>query len=173
MARIPREGEKVFIKNIPQYSSPNGKICTITRTGLGMVWVKPKHWRGEDLEIDEEDIEYTEPESFTPAERKELVKRLVKQETLQDPKNLILELANIKKLIAKYPNLDFWRGFKPLFQVKSLLWFFGGGKNDLRFAYNEKTLDLSVPKTENANIGTEKIGEDVVINKKPKSIMDL
>ena len=120
MKRTPKIGEKVFIRNIAQYAPPNGTECKVTRAALGLVWVKPKHWRGEDLEIDEDDIVYIEPESLSVEERRILVERFVKPEMIEDPINLRNEIGFLKKLVKLYPNLTFWRNYKPGYQMKSL-----------------------------------------------------
>ena len=173
MKRKPRIGEKVYIKNIAQYAPPNGKPCKVTRSGLGLVWVKPLRWRGEDLEIDEDDIIFIEPEQFSAQERKNLVSRFVKEETLVDPLKFRMELSHIKRLIRLYPDLNFWRSYNPGYQMKSLLWWFGKGKDQFKIDYMSKTLDTVNSKPQNDTLSNEKIGEDVVVNKKPKSVLDL
>lgn len=171
--RKPRIKEKVWIKNIPQYAPPDGKLCTVTNAALGLVWVKPKYHRGPDLEVDLDDIVYAEPETLSAEERAELVKRFVKVELLREMNNYHIELGLMKTLLKKYPNCNFWRNFRPGFQLKSLRWWLGNGKNDLRYIYNEKSLDINSSKRQTVNIGAEKIGEDIAINQKPKAFTDL
>lgn len=174
--REPKIGEKIFVKTIPQYTkADNHKPCKVTRYALGYVWYKPNRWRGEDLECPLEDIEFAEPEKLELAEKKEIINRLVLKEFLPDYKAMIRELGVLSQLTDRYRNLDFWRNLEWEVQLKTLAFFIGAGEKELRIAYNKYvfSLDENTTKQENIEIGTEKIGIDLEIVKKPKNLLDL
>lgn len=155
--RTPKIGEKVWVKKIS-----SDKPCTIKSISWIYINVRPLHAR-QDVEVTIDDIEYISPETLTGEEKKEIVNRLVKPETFkEDISYFYREISTLNNLVKKYPNLDFWREFAPNFQVKSLMWWFGGGTIQMNDFYNFYLLDFDVKKT---TIGKDKIGEDIKIEK--------
>lgn len=76
-----------------------------------------------------------------------------------------------KKLWAQFPKFDFWEGWNPASKFPSLASFLTPyGQKLLNSQWKIHTLELSAPKS--YILSKEKIGEDVEINKKPRSIME-
>lgn len=168
--RTPKIGEKIKILN-----DSSEKIYKISELSIdGSYIVAKEFWKkkAQNTNILLENIIYLEPESLSGIEKNQLLDKFVKADFLPDFVTRHRELGVLNRLIKAYPNLDFWRNFNPNFQVKSLLWWFGGGKKDLIVAYNYFTLNLTTPQ-KSVNLQSEKIGEDVQINKKPKTFLDL
>lgn len=165
--REPKIGEKVLVKS---YKNPE-KPLKIEKVALGFVWVKIPY-KEELLQIPEEDIVFVTQEAFTGEEKKALVYGWVKPGMIKTFQNLAIELAAFNKLFKIYPYIDFWRYFKPDFKVQSMLWWVGGGQDDLRAYFNAYILDNGKSK-QDTNLVDKKIGEDVIIVKKPKSLLDL
>ena len=161
--RKPKVGETVKIKGIPDLA---GKEVKVTACALGYAWIKPYKGAREDIEVPLDLIEFVQPQEFTGKEKRELIKKWVKEESFADVKIMGRETGIFNSLFEKYPNLEFWREFEPGFQVASLNWWAGSGKDDLRAAFNSFSLDLSSSKSNNVQTQTEKIGEDVQIKKK-------
>lgn len=171
--RIPKINEKIFIKNIPEYKGPDGKAVKVIQYSLGFAYVKPPYWKGELIEVPLEEIDFITPDSLSGEEKKKIINEHVKLEYITDFTVYHREMGILNKIIEKYPDLSFWREyFVPDFQVKSLIFYLASGKDFLKKRYNEFTIDLTTPKTNNTTLNTEKIGEDVVINSKPKNLID-
>jgi hypothetical protein len=159
--RKPRVGDKIKVKKttLPQY---DGIVCTIKKVNWIYVTILPKYGR-QEIEITDDDIEsYENKEAFSGDEKKEIVKKLVLDESLLDVKNVYRELAILNKLIDKYPDLDFWRGFAPGYQARSIAWWLGGGSEELRTEYMKLSLDFSVKESKTGEV---KLGEDIVKTK--------
>ncbi len=74
-------------------------------------------------------------------------------------------------LLKKYPNRDFWLALDLGFQLRSLFWFNSErGREELDRRWSVFNLDLG-PQVDHT-IGTEKIGEDVIVEKPKTSIAD-
>lgn len=99
-----------------------------------------------------------------PKERHQMVRRFVKPEKLRLAKERREQNTFLAMLLKRYPDVAFWRAFDPCFQVRSLLWWRGGGKADLERAYNAFRLDFE-PKP--SIVGDKKLGNDVIVNRKP------
>ena len=162
--RTPKIGEKVNIKS----DSLIYKIFDVSPDLLSVKIIEYRKKKSEIKTILSQDLIYIDPEQLSGKEKNQLVDKFVKADFLPDFATRYKELSVLNRLLKLYPNLDFWRNFNPNFQVKSLLWWFGGGKKDLIVAYNYFTLNLTTPQ-KSVNLQSEKIGEDVQINKKPKT----
>jgi hypothetical protein len=161
--RKPKVGEIVKVKGIPDLADKEVKV---TAVALGYAWIKPYKRAREDIEVPLDLIEYIAPEEFTALEKRALIKKWVKESSLLDFKAVNKEVGVFNVLFEKYPNTEFWKQFELGFQVISLSWWVGGGKDDLRAAFNTFSLDLSSSKSNNVQTQTEKIGEDIQIKKK-------
>lgn len=173
MSRQPRINEYIKVKGIPELADKEVKVVA---SALGSVWVKPYKRAREDIEVSLNQVEFIEPEKLETKEKYEIIEKLVKPELLeQDKTRYKIELAILNRLYEKFPNIDFWKSFDPGYQAKSIIWWQGGGKDDLRKAFNEFALDTNRGKPQNrVELTSEKIGEDVQINNtKPKNLFDL
>lgn len=75
-------------------------------------------------------------------------------------------------LIKRYPSRAFWLNLDLGFKLRSLYWFMGeAGKAELDKRWSIFSLDLG-PQVSH-DVGTAKIGEDVVVERKPQSVADL
>ena len=172
--RTPRPKEKIYIKTNPEYCRGNdgGKYCVVESYILDTVWVKPKYSRGGGIDVRLGDIDYLDPEELSGDEKRSIVRKIVKKEHLLDFKDMSRELRILNHCVEKFPDLLFWRQFSLDFQLASLAWFIGGGAKELRIRYNLFTMDLTVKKEE-VKLEDGKIGEDLVIKKKARSMMDM
>ena len=88
-----------------------------------------------------------------------------------DPKAYGREVAIAKKLYNKYPNAEFWQEV-PLyhFTLPSLAYFLkNNGKVDLNEKYQ---LFLATRQAPKPVLSAEKLGEDIIIEKKIKTLKD-
>lgn len=108
------------------------------------------------------------PKSEFVKERKELVIRLLSH-ILKI--NWILELGMTKRLLSKYPSIEFWNNFNVPFQIDSLkILMSEWGQKYITEKYN---LFLHTQKQDkNIEISDSKLGENIVIESKPKTIKD-
>jgi hypothetical protein len=158
--RKPRVGDKIKVKPsvLPQYRDI---ICTIKKVNWIYLAILPKYSR-QEIEITDDDIEsYENRESLSGDEKKDIIKRLVLEEMLVDIKSMISELSCLNRLLDKYPDCDFWRNFTPGYQAKSVAWWLGGGKEEVRTEYSKLSLDFSVKEL---IIGEDKLGEDTTFS---------
>ena len=158
--RKPRVGDKIKVKHsvLPEYRD---KTFTIKKVSWMYLSVLPKNER-QEIEITDDDIEsYENRESLSGDEKKEIIRRLVLEEMLTDIKVMIKELSCLNRLIDKYPDCDFWRNFTPGYQAKSMVWWLGGGKEEVRTEYSKLSLDFSVKEL---TIGEDKLGEDTIFS---------
>src|SRR5438045_3863342 len=96
--RIPKIGEKVRLKG---YDFFKDTICTITNVGLCMVIVRP--YRSRDaISVDEDDLIYLEPETFTGKEKKDLLRKFIGDQRL-DHSAYLAELGMLNKLLKRFP----------------------------------------------------------------------
>lgn len=176
--RTPKIGEKIKLNKDTLNPDKIYKIVELIYNLLSekeilYVIIKEFNKKGSPkIKVSIDDITYIEAETLSGEEKHKLLDKFVKADFLPDFTTRHKELGVLNRLIKAYPNLDFWRNFNPNFQVKSLLWWFGGGKKDLIVAYNYFTLNLTTPQKV-VSLQSEKIGEDVQINKKPKTFLDL
>ena len=166
--RIPKIGEKVNIKS----DSLIYKIFDVSQDLLVVKVVEYRKKKSEIKTILAQDLIYIDPEQLSGKEKNQLVDKFVKPDFLPDFATRYKELSVLNRLLKLYPNLDFWRNFNPNFQVKSLLWWMGGGKKDLILAYNSFTLNLTTTQKP-VSLQAEKIGEDVKVQKKISTFSDL
>jgi len=161
--RLPKIGERVYISNVSQYSRGN-KVCKVTKSIMGVVYYKPLGRRGEDLQCDLADLDYIEDEDFTTAEKKELIKKMIKPGYLTNDSVWRREQGAFNKLFESYPDVNFWRYLDIKYQVRSLFWFIGGGSSDLRKLWNLYSLDRSTSKND-TSLSSNKTGEVATTDK--------
>lgn len=84
------------------------------------------------------------------------------------------EIKVAGNLISRYPKREFWEWYALTFKLNSLLFFFGGGKENLYKAYHSD--QTKIPhinpvelKEEKKEVSTELVGENIITSK-PKSI---
>lgn len=76
------------------------------------------------------------------------------------------------ELFEKYPDLAFWQGLKPHFEIKSLTYFFGpAGKLFLKRAFLINSFE-GFEQPPKPILQSEKIGEDYGVKTKPRTIKD-
>lgn len=76
------------------------------------------------------------------------------------------------QLIKKYPNRDFWLAYTLDWQPDSLYYFMSAhGKAKLQSDW--EVFQLDIPTQPAYALETAKVGEDVVIDKKPQTVADL
>lgn len=161
--RKPKVGEKVF---------QDGVEYKVVEEFLGFYYGKKKYARENTL-LDPAKTKFLTEEKLSRDEIFQLLKGYVQEEFLKD--NFVKEIGVFGRLRQKYPDLTFWREyFRPDFKVKSLLWFLGGGSKDIELQYKKWTYNPDLTNQEKTvNIGTEKVGEDIEVKKKPKNLLDL
>jgi hypothetical protein len=78
----------------------------------------------------------------------------------------------LARLIRKFPHKEFLlEGFKPAIKANSLLYWIN--RPEVEQLYKNWALDLST-KVEPIKLETEKVGTDIIIEKKrPKNLLDL
>lgn len=98
-----------------------------------------------------------------------LIKNFLKYERQFDPKTSALEMFNARKLIADYPDEEFWTNLDIGFKLNSLAFFQSPkGQEILKRKYAESKFEL--PVAPQHNISNTKVGDDVTVIQKPKSI---
>jgi hypothetical protein len=76
------------------------------------------------------------------------------------------------ELFEKYPDLDFWRGFNPHFEINSLTYFFGpAGKRYIKKAFLIFSFE-GIERPVKPVLQSEKVGEDRVVKTKPRTVRD-
>jgi hypothetical protein len=102
---------------------------------------------------------------------KHLIQAFLKYERQFDTKTVGIEMMIARKLIAEYPEEDFWKGFDLGFKLNSLAFLQSDkGQAFLNKKYGE--FKFEIPVAAQHNIGTEKVGEDIPVVSKPMSIHD-
>lgn len=163
MRRI-KPGEKVVLKT-PSRPELNGKPATVKQAGLFGLTVSMGRGRAvKYYEVSEEEVEFVTPESFSGDEKRQIIRELVKAERELSLQDYINEIHIFNRLLKNYPSLEFWRTFRPNFKGPSMAWYIGGGKADLISAYNAFTLEFKPKEIKTDGV---KIGDDIVVNKKP------
>jgi hypothetical protein len=65
----------------------------------------------------------------------DIIRVLVKPETLEIPRAWGREIKMFNQLLLKYPDEKFWKDYKLEYQLNSIAWLKGGGKEDLEIAW--------------------------------------
>lgn len=97
-----------------------------------------------------------------------LCKRFLK-EGAYDPRRDPMVLY---QLLKQYPNRDFWLNYTLGFSLNALFWF-KGADGQAQLARDWATFSLDMPAQPEYKLEDAKVGEDVVIDKKPKTVAEL
>lgn len=89
-----------------------------------------------------------------------------------DKYNPILDPMIVYGLIKQLPNRDFWMAYTLPFSLNSTLWF-KGKDGQAQLARDWATFNLDMPAQEEYKLETAKVGLDVVIDKRPRTVADL
>jgi hypothetical protein len=76
------------------------------------------------------------------------------------------------KVIKGYPNRAFWLNMDLTFRLNSLFWLLGKDGQE-RLAADWATFWLDIPAQPEYTLEQAKVGEDIVVDKKPKTVADL
>jgi hypothetical protein len=93
---------------------------------------------------------------------------------LKDPKSFDAkrDLFVLYRLWKSYPSKPFWQVHQLTFGLNFLTWFLGkDGQEHLARDYS--VFNLQLPKIEEVKLEAEKVGEDVVIERKPRTMAEL
>lgn len=102
-----------------------------------------------------------------------LVKKLISKLLKEPPKSWPLQVKLMKGLLDEFPSKEFWLWMKPYKEIDSLIYYLNDFcKKDLKKQYSMFLRENSVVE-EVPSIGEEKVGEDIVIVKKKKTISEL
>ena len=105
-----------------------------------------------------------------PTERKKIIERLLIVPKLNKRAFWAKETKFLMELIEKFPDLNFWNKIKLPKKYDILLALRGDwGKTFLKNKYLD--FNYIIPEKEEIKLG-DKVGEDKIINKKPKTIRD-
>jgi len=100
-----------------------------------------------------------------------IIERLLKYERRFDKNSVAREMMIARMLVEQCPDEEFWKHLKIGFELNSLAYLQSvKGKALLRQKYSEYKFEIVKAPTQ--NIGTEKVGEDIVLPKKPLSLND-
>jgi hypothetical protein len=165
--REPKKNEIVKIKSDPTKEWKVEDYC------LGLVSLRENIKRSRNkIEVSLDEIEYTTKENtcLSLPEKKEILRRLVEENTLKT--NFRREIILLSKMWLRFPHRDFWlEGFKPALKVDSLTYWYNRG--EVEHLYKAWSVDLS-SKTEEVKLEKEKIGIDIVTEKKQyKNLLEL
>jgi hypothetical protein len=150
----------------------NGEEYKVTQELMGVYWGRKK-WGREDIELPPDQIKVVGKAKvkvdLTKDEKGAILRELVEPQTLKE--NYVRELVLLNKMLAKYPDNQFWREhFKPALKVESLVYWLH--RQEVEDLFKNATLDLTSPVKE-IKLEDNKIGTDFVINKKPKNLLEL
>lgn len=161
----------------------NGTEYKITQELMGVYWGRKKYAKQDEqldllnatlIESSRKPKKVKEPPKIklTPQERGQILRGLVKPETLRD--NFQREIMILARLIRKFPHKEFWlEGFKPALKASSLLYW--EKRPEVEDLYKKWALDLTA-KVEPIKLENEKIGADIVLDtkqKRPKNLLEL
>jgi len=76
------------------------------------------------------------------------------------------------KLIKQYPNREFWLAYQLGFELRSLFWL-TGDKGQEKLASDYAVFNLRLKPVEAHVMEDTKVGEDVVVVKRPQTVADL
>lgn len=100
-----------------------------------------------------------------------MIKNLLKYERQFDVKTVAMEMFIARKLLQDFPDENFWQKFALDFKLNSLAFLQSdAGHKILKKKYGEFAFEI--PDVEQHNIGTEKVGEDIITDSKPLTIHD-
>lgn len=168
--------ERVLVKtsSIPELK---GKIVTVKQIKWIELTVRIFPRGRIDYYLLDSDIEFLEPEKLLISEKKRIVKSFFDPNFIKSFKGIEYhqfinrEIGILNELVEKYPDLSFWRNYIPDFSVKSICWYFSpDGEALLKKHYSTFVSKVEFVKKE-SNIGEQKLGEDIKIQK-PKSVFD-
>lgn len=75
-------------------------------------------------------------------------------------------------LLKQFPNRDFWLAYTLPFRLNAMYWFKGkDGQDQLKRDWD--VFQLDIPAQPAYALETAKVGEDVVVDKKPRTVADL
>lgn len=115
----------------------------------------------------------TEPKPEKPkASREEMaICREIINLFCKEPINWPREIKIAKDLIKKYPTVNFWKSVDLGFKLPCLAYFKTATGSKL-LELTKKKIELALPEKEVYTLNTEKIGEDVEVDKKPKTLKE-
>ncbi len=100
-----------------------------------------------------------------------LIDKLLKYERRFSKDTVGREMMIARILVQQCPDEQFWKTLNLGFELNSLAFLQSAkGKDILKKKYSEYKFEI--PKIEQHNIGTEKVGEDIEVVKKPLSLND-
>lgn len=100
-----------------------------------------------------------------------MIKNLLKYERQFDKKTTAVEMFIARKLLQDFSSDEFWQKFSLPFKLNSLAYLQSeAGDAIVRKKYGE--FKFEIPEVQQHNMGTEKVGEDIEVVSKPKSIHD-
>ncbi len=93
---------------------------------------------------------------------------------LKDPKTFDAkkDLFVLYRLWKAYPEKAFWQVHQLPFQLNHLMWLIGKDGQE-QLARDWSIFHLELPKPETVTLAAEKVGEDVVIERKPRTMAEL
>lgn len=106
---------------------------------------------------------------FSRAEMCGLVKRYLKDPKTFDAKK---DLFVMYRMWAKWPSENFWRVHRLDFRLNHVMWLIGKDGQE-HLARDWSIFHLQLPKIEEVKLEAEKVGEDVVIERKPRTMAEL
>lgn len=108
------------------------------------------------------------PKDLDAGFKKDLITRFLKPENI----NWGNEMRVLAKLLKTYPDKEKWQKFALSFKLNSLCFFFTQkGKEMLQKGYYTPAATSTIKIEKPIELGTEKVGEDIVVEK-PKSLRD-
>jgi len=162
--REPKKNEIVRLKT-------DSKEYKVLSYCLGLVSLRENVKRSRNKkEVGLNEIEYTEAETLSGDEKKEILNRLVEERALSSA--YIREISILSKMWAKFPHKEFWiEGFKPALKVSSLSYWYN--RPEVEQLYKNWAIDLT-RKTEEIVLEKEKIGPDLLVaHRRPKNLLEL
>ena len=105
---------------------------------------------------------------FSRAEMGGLAKRYLKDGVYDAKRDLMVTY----KLWKQYPSEAFWRVHTLGFKLNALFWLLGKDGQD-QLARDWSVFHLQLPKPETVVLEATKVGDDVVIERKPRTLAEL
>lgn len=101
---------------------------------------------------------------------KMIIERCLKYERQFDANNVGMEMMLARRLLQEFPEETFWSTFDLGFKLNSLAFLNSDrGRDMLKRKYGQ--FKFEIPQPVQHNIGTEKVGEDIIITK-PRTLKD-
>ena len=82
------------------------------------------------------------------------------------------DLFVMYRMWAKWPSADFWRVHQLPFQLNHVMWLIGKDGQE-QLARDWSIFHLTLPKPDEVVLESGKVGEDVVVENKPRTIAEL